>query len=677
MANIKNYLNDIKNAMFGRDVRGSIHNGIDAINKEVESTTKRQVKLEETQKQLIINAGNSNAEVVASRVKEDGTSFDTIGDRMADSEGKISVFDSRIKDIAINVKNYGAIGNGVTDDTEAIKLAYIEASKINGSLHFPNGVYRTTQTLIFNANVNLKMDGFIQQDFGLNIPIVVFGGDSETVLKGLKCNLKARRNPNENYSYANWEDENNVAIVVKNIQNSEILIDEASYCCVGIKLLGEHAGLSYSSIRFGNIANNKISVLFECDGNKEDGAYVTELSLYNGRITKNSNLNTNKNNYGVVSRITKSQNMIDNIKWYNPCFELNKYGTDEGYENICFDLQYCKDFKVINYRAEKIRSEYLAYLTKCEGVEFIPGGVYDAPRNIKFVELSTWDSKTKLTNRIKGYDKEQELININVSKSMFYERKIYKSDNIKRKILLKPPLLSVNFDYTNSIRDTQDFTYETLDIDRDILTNRGFRLLSNKSNTTNIGVRVITGGHKYFKLETNTCPAIAVLCYDSSGNYLTPSETNKYAYFYYNEISNFNENKVLITKDTTQDDAKTYPQKQKEVEIVITDDTVASFIILVCGNNKNTAYNYLSCLKVKALYLNGEIDKYSNPSVDCNFDCKPFPAQASKPVGLGAWGEIIYNSQPSYGLDIGWVCCKSGDETNSSIWRSIGIVGDN
>lgn len=99
MANINTYLNNIKNALFGKDVRTSIHDGIDAINKEVESTTKRQVKLEETQKQLIINAGNSNAEVVAGRVKEDGTSFDTIGDRMADSEGKISVLDSQLEHI--------------------------------------------------------------------------------------------------------------------------------------------------------------------------------------------------------------------------------------------------------------------------------------------------------------------------------------------------------------------------------------------------------------------------------------------------------------------------------------------------------------------------------------------------------------------------------------------------
>lgn len=82
MANIKKELNNIKSAIYGKDVRGSIHDGIDAINKEVESTTGRQVDLESTFDQLVINAGNSNAEIVDARVKSDGTSYSKLGDRL-------------------------------------------------------------------------------------------------------------------------------------------------------------------------------------------------------------------------------------------------------------------------------------------------------------------------------------------------------------------------------------------------------------------------------------------------------------------------------------------------------------------------------------------------------------------------------------------------------------------
>ena len=82
MANIQDKLNNIKNALFGKDVRNSIHDGIDAINKEVESTTNRQEHLETTFDQLTINAGNSNAEIVDARVGENGKSYAKLGDRL-------------------------------------------------------------------------------------------------------------------------------------------------------------------------------------------------------------------------------------------------------------------------------------------------------------------------------------------------------------------------------------------------------------------------------------------------------------------------------------------------------------------------------------------------------------------------------------------------------------------
>lgn len=87
MANIQKYLNDILKAIYGKHVRGSIHDAIDAINKEVESTTGKQDYLDNKFTQLIINAGNSNAEIVDARV--DNTTnpprtYTTLGERLDD-----------------------------------------------------------------------------------------------------------------------------------------------------------------------------------------------------------------------------------------------------------------------------------------------------------------------------------------------------------------------------------------------------------------------------------------------------------------------------------------------------------------------------------------------------------------------------------------------------------------
>ena len=89
MANIKKHLDNIKGALFGKDVRSSIHDGIDAINKEVESTTNRQEHLEDTFDQLVINSGNSNAEIVDARVGENGKSYAKLGDRLDEVDSQL------------------------------------------------------------------------------------------------------------------------------------------------------------------------------------------------------------------------------------------------------------------------------------------------------------------------------------------------------------------------------------------------------------------------------------------------------------------------------------------------------------------------------------------------------------------------------------------------------------
>lgn len=120
MANILTYLNNIKNALYGRDVRGSIHDGIKAINDEVESTTARQKQLEGTFDQLIINSGNSNAEIVAGRTNAEGKSFDTIGKRLDNTDSQIKDIEQQkadkttTTDIQTQVNNLvlGAVGDG-------------------------------------------------------------------------------------------------------------------------------------------------------------------------------------------------------------------------------------------------------------------------------------------------------------------------------------------------------------------------------------------------------------------------------------------------------------------------------------------------------------------------------------------------------------------------------------
>lgn len=105
MANINTELEQIRKAVYGREVRGSIANAIELINKEQVNTSNAQTNLNNKFEQLIINAGNSNAEVVAARVKADGTQFNTLGKRLDKSDEVHNTLNNEVINARIDSKN--------------------------------------------------------------------------------------------------------------------------------------------------------------------------------------------------------------------------------------------------------------------------------------------------------------------------------------------------------------------------------------------------------------------------------------------------------------------------------------------------------------------------------------------------------------------------------------------
>jgi hypothetical protein len=60
-------------------------------------------------------------------------------------------------ELVINVKDYGTKGDGVTDDTDAVKAAATAAG--SGGLHFPAGAYPITGDLVFSGPIDLSGSG--------------------------------------------------------------------------------------------------------------------------------------------------------------------------------------------------------------------------------------------------------------------------------------------------------------------------------------------------------------------------------------------------------------------------------------------------------------------------------------------------------------------------------------
>lgn len=94
MANINKELNDIKNAVYGKEVRGSIHDGIKKINEEVENTTDRQDSVEaQFQSVLDETTGKdviSAPEINAAKVGADNTDYPNLKQRLDTEHNRLS-----------------------------------------------------------------------------------------------------------------------------------------------------------------------------------------------------------------------------------------------------------------------------------------------------------------------------------------------------------------------------------------------------------------------------------------------------------------------------------------------------------------------------------------------------------------------------------------------------------
>ncbi|WP_326755089.1 right-handed parallel beta-helix repeat-containing protein [Streptomyces hirsutus] len=75
--------------------------------------------------------------------------------------GQLKVGGARVVPLTwLNAKTYGAVGNGVADDTAAIQEAIDDANAAGGGVvYIPRGTYRLTSALSMKSHVQLKGDG--------------------------------------------------------------------------------------------------------------------------------------------------------------------------------------------------------------------------------------------------------------------------------------------------------------------------------------------------------------------------------------------------------------------------------------------------------------------------------------------------------------------------------------
>lgn len=109
-----------------------------------------------------------------SRLPTVGGDSDSWGDILNDFLNVSHNEDGTLRNMPINVKDYGAVGDGITDDTLAIQTALIAADAANVSLKIPSGTYLcTAQIAISTSTSAIKIIGE-----GIDLTKIVWSADA-------------------------------------------------------------------------------------------------------------------------------------------------------------------------------------------------------------------------------------------------------------------------------------------------------------------------------------------------------------------------------------------------------------------------------------------------------------------------------------------------------------------
>jgi len=217
----------------------------------------------------------------------------------------------------INVKEFGAVGDGITDDTEAIKSAVNYINENGGVLYFPLGTYI----------VSLKKN---KED------IMSFNGKNKIVVELLGSSIVLSEN---SYTYYNIVKTNDCEDFT--IRNGTIIGDRVNHDYV--TMTGTHEfgyGIFINSTKLANIQNMNISQL---TGDGIVNLNWTESNNKNRTIIENSEISYVRRN-GLAILAT------DNIEVNN--VKIHHVGTYDGINGASpqsgIDIEPASGSKVVN-----------------------------------------------------------------------------------------------------------------------------------------------------------------------------------------------------------------------------------------------------------------------------------------------------------------------------------------
>lgn len=228
----------------------------------------------------------------------------------------------------VNVKNFGAKGDGVNDDSVAIQKAINYCINNNNVLYIDNSTYLIETGLVVNGTIKMKIDGTLK--INSNIDLLTFTCDNSIVTIN---NLLSSNNTGKA-----------IVLTGKNYNNTFDINTIKSFE-YGICYLGTSNGIQYTKTNF-QLLFNKYNIYY----NAKNSSWINQNEFFGGRCT---------GTYGVyLQEGENQQNRYDGNNFYN-------IGFEELYDAIILEkasLNSFHDFRML----ENIENKCIITSSNCE-----------------------------------------------------------------------------------------------------------------------------------------------------------------------------------------------------------------------------------------------------------------------------------------------------------------------
>ncbi len=193
----------------------------------------------------------------------------------------------------LTARDFGATGDGVTDDGPALAAAMAAAAASGRMLEVGEGTFRTTQPLTLGEGAaGLTMKGAI-----------LYAGPAGTVALTLGDGA-AVRNAAKRYeglrvlraTISDWTDDGDIGLLLRNLDASIVEIRQVEGFTIGVRTLGVERGFEDTTLILGRIGNSRIGL----DIRTETAAgWNTSVRYIGGHFTIGSTVNVNTDRFGV------------------------------------------------------------------------------------------------------------------------------------------------------------------------------------------------------------------------------------------------------------------------------------------------------------------------------------------------------------------------------------------